>query len=113
MQRNTTIFPISKQRLLKSQFLQKLSCKKKPYWDQARLSSLHVVVQGDGCTMKIVTSRVQCTVKVLLCRFQGAGLRIQGAGCKTRAGSLAAAPHPALETSVSQGLAARTGRREE
>ena len=34
-----SLFPPSKQRVHKSQFLQKLSCQK-PYWDQARLSSL-------------------------------------------------------------------------
>ena len=39
IKRSTTLFPPSKQRLHKSQFLQKLSCQK-PYWDQARLSSL-------------------------------------------------------------------------
>ena len=39
MKRSTTLFPLSKQRLHKSQFLQKLSCQK-PYWDQARFSSL-------------------------------------------------------------------------
>ena len=39
MKRNTTLFPPSKQMLHKSQFLQKLTCQK-PYWDQARLSSL-------------------------------------------------------------------------
>ena len=39
MKRSTTLSPLSKQRLHKSQFLQKLSCQK-PHWDQARLSSL-------------------------------------------------------------------------
>ena len=39
MRRSTTLFPLSKQGLYESQFLQKLSCQK-PYWDQARLSSL-------------------------------------------------------------------------
>ena len=39
MKRSTSLFPPSKQRVHKSQFLQKLSCQK-PYWDQARLSSL-------------------------------------------------------------------------
>ena len=39
MERSTSLFPPSKQRVHKSQFLQKLSCQK-PYWDQARLSSL-------------------------------------------------------------------------
>ena len=37
--RSTTLFPLSKQTLHKSQFLEKLDCQK-PYWDQARLSSL-------------------------------------------------------------------------
>ncbi len=39
MKSRTTLFLSSKQRLHKSQFLQKLSCQKH-YWDQARLSSL-------------------------------------------------------------------------
>ena len=39
-------FPPSKQRLHKSQLLQKLSCQK-PYWDQARLSSLVKKTQVD------------------------------------------------------------------
>ena len=39
LKRSTTLFPPSKQMLHKSQFLQKLTCQK-PYWDQARLSSL-------------------------------------------------------------------------
>ena len=39
MNGSTNLFPSSKQRFHKSQFLQKLSCQK-PYWDQPRLSSL-------------------------------------------------------------------------
>ena len=39
MQRSTTLFLPSRQRLHKSQFLQKVSCQKL-YWHQARLSSL-------------------------------------------------------------------------
>ena len=39
IKRNPTLFPKSKQRLHKPQFLQKLGCQK-PSWDQARLSSL-------------------------------------------------------------------------
>ena len=39
MQRSLTLFPPSQQRLHKLQFLKKLGCQK-PYWDQARLSSL-------------------------------------------------------------------------
>ena len=39
MKKNSNLFPPSKQRLHKSQFLQTLGCQK-PYWDQARLSSL-------------------------------------------------------------------------
>ena len=39
MQRSTIQFPPLNQKFHKSQFLQKLSCQK-PYWDQARLSSL-------------------------------------------------------------------------
>ena len=39
MQRNSTLFLPSQQRLHKLGFLQKLGCQK-PFWDQARLSSL-------------------------------------------------------------------------
>ena len=39
MQGSNNLFPPSKQRLRKSQFLLKLSCQKQ-YWDQARFSSL-------------------------------------------------------------------------
>ena len=46
MKRNITLLPQSKQRLCKSQFLQKPSCPK-PYRDQARLSSL--VNKQVGC----------------------------------------------------------------
>ena len=39
IKRSTTLFPSSKERLHKLQFLQELSYQK-PYWDHARLSSL-------------------------------------------------------------------------
>ena len=52
MKRSTTLFPTSKQRLHKSQFLQKLSCQT-PYWDHAILSSL---------VNKQVAVQVYCTV---------------------------------------------------
>ena len=48
MQRSINLVPPSQQRLHKQQVLQKLS-HQKPYWDQARLSSLvnkQVAVQG-------------------------------------------------------------------
>ena len=54
MQKSTTTFTTSKQKLPKSQFLRIFSCQK-PYWDQARLSSLvnkqvavRVLVPGAG-----------------------------------------------------------------
>ena len=47
MKRSTTLFPLSKQRHNKSQFLQKLSCQK-PYWDQATLSGLQVFSKALG-----------------------------------------------------------------
>ena len=63
MQRSTTLFPPSKQRLHKSLFLQKLSFPKR-YWDQARLSSLvnkQVVSSLDG--------RLSSTVRRLILMY--------------------------------------------
>ena len=60
MQKSTTQFPPLIQRLHKLEVLQKLSCQK-PYWDQARLSSL------SSCLVFIVNRGRVCAVAVSVC----------------------------------------------